>query len=178
MIDAGILRQIAPRAPVTWVEPLNNAMVQFAIDQTGARQAAFLAQCAHESEGFLLTREIWGPTPDQIAYEGKKSLGNTQPGDGHLFLGRGVIQVTGRANYADCSLALYGDSRLLDHPEYLEQQPAAACSAGWFWQAHDLNNRADLGDFYGITKIINPGLLGMIDRLAYWKVAKTALGLT
>lgn len=153
-------------------------MVQFAIDRTGARQAAFLAQCAHESGGFQYVKEIWGPTDAQIRYEGRASLGNVDLGDGKKFLGRGLIQVTGRANYSDCSLALYDDYRLLDTPEFLEQQPAAACSAAWFWRVHGLNDLADAGDFVAITKRINGALTGYDSRLAYWKAAKVALGLT
>lgn len=173
-----MLRVVMPRADPAWVEPLNDAMVAFAIDQTTSRQAAFLAQVAEESGELHFVREIWGPTAAQLAYEGRKDLGNTQPGDGRKFLGRGPIEITGRGNYANCSMALYGDYRLLDNPELLEQKPDGANSSGWFWRVHNLNLLADAGEFDSITRIINGGLTGEETRLAYWKQAKIALGLT
>src|SRR5258706_2482797 len=92
-----------------FVEPLNAAFLQFAIN-TAKRQAAFLPQVSHESNGFLWMREIWGPSPAQRAYEppSRKAmdLGNLQAGDGFRYRGRGLIQITGRANYAACGEAL------------------------------------------------------------------------
>lgn len=88
-----------------WAHPLNAAMQRYGID-TKARQAAFLAQIGHESGRLRYVRELWGPTPAQRRYEGRKDLGNTQPGDGKRFMGRGLIQVTGRANYTTCGQAL------------------------------------------------------------------------
>ncbi len=73
---------------------------------TPARAAAFLAQVGHESGQLRYLREIWGPTPAQVRYEGRADLGNAQPGDGKRFMGRGLIQITGRKNYADCGAAL------------------------------------------------------------------------
>ena len=66
------------------------------------RVAAFIAQIGHESGQLVYAREIWGPTPAQAKYEGRKDLGNTVPGDGFKYRGRGLIQITGRANYAAC----------------------------------------------------------------------------
>ena len=74
---------------------------------TPLRLAAFIAQIAHESGDFKYTREIWGPTKAQIGYEGRLDLGNTVPGDGKRYRGRGLIQITGRSNYVKLSKKLH-----------------------------------------------------------------------
>jgi putative chitinase len=154
-----------------------SAMASYAINTT-ARQAAFLAQIGHESGRLQFVREIWNPAqcPWQAEYEGRKNLGNTTPGDGERYKGRGLIQITGRANYAACSTAIFGyPTKLLNYPEMLEQYPYAAQSAGWFWASRGCNELADAGDFRGITKHINGGLNGYADRLALLKSATDAL---
>jgi len=170
MIDFTQLQAICKSAPearlILFVEPLNTAIEQFAIK----RVPEFIAQVAHESGAFQWLREIWGPTPVQATYEGRADLGNTQPGDGFKFRGRGLIQVTGRANYAACALAL--DLPLLDQPELLERPMVAARSAGWFWQTHKLDA---VDDFKRMTWIINNGLTGMEDRYAYLGRARQTL---
>ena len=153
-----------------FVVPLDEAMTEFCID-TPARQAAFLAQIAHESGCFYYTREI----ASGDAYEGRADLGNTEPGDGRKFRGRGLMQVTGRDAYGQCSMALYGDERLLDTPELLEQYDNACRSACWFWQSRDLNELADAGDFRRITLKINGGLTHYGERQLLWERAKAAL---
>lgn len=95
---------------------------------------------------------------------GRKHLGNTEPGDGWAFRGKGLIQITGRDNTRRCSRALFDDERLLHHPELLLEPEGAAQSAGWFWYNHDLNRKADADDLEGITRVINGGLLGLEDR--------------
>jgi putative chitinase len=181
MITLRQLRKIIPYAGLraaVFVRPLNDAMTEFGID-TPARLAAFLAQIAHESGSLRYVREL----ASGQAYEGRADLGNTQPGDGVLFKGRGLIQITGRANYRACSLALYGDERLLDTPELLEQTVAACRSAAWFWREHDLNKWADAGDFDGASDVINRGRKtakvgdanGYADRLAFYELAKEVL---
>lgn len=177
-MDVGIeaLMGICPRTPervlAEFVVPLNAAMDEFEIN-TGTRQAAFIAQIAHESAGFIHTRELWGPTPVQERYEGRADLGNTEPGDGSRYRGRGLIQITGRANYATCGNAL--DADLVGQPELLEQPELACRSAAWFWNIKDLNRLADAGDFERITKRINGGLNGQADRLAIWARAQDVL---
>lgn len=158
-----------------WLEPITDAMTEFAIN-TPARQAAFLAQIGHESGGLMYTRELWGPTPAQVRYEGRADLGNTHPGDGSKYRGRGFIQITGRANYAAAGKALHLD--LIDHPEILEDPEMVAVSAAWWWKSHGLNELADAGDFHRITRVINGGTNGLADRLARWEKAKNALGVT
>jgi putative chitinase len=168
------LRQIMPNAKLRaaiFIDPLNAAIDEFRIN-TPARQAAFLAQVGHESGQLLYVREL----ASGAAYEGREDLGNTQPGDGVKYRGRGLIQLTGRANYVALMMALNIDC--IEHPEVVEQPVNACRSAGWFWQEHDLNSLADAGDFLGITKKINGGTNGFADRQALYAVAKQVLGAT
>ena len=168
---------------------LNAAMTEFGIN-TPARQASFLAQLAHESGQLVYVRELWGPTPSQLRYERDFTaawpprartdrnqlpfdLGNSQAGDGSRFRGRGLIQVTGRTNYAACGRALGLD--LLAQPTLLEQTVNACRSAGWFWQSRDLNALADAGDQVAVTRRINGGTNGLAERLAYFKKAQKVL---
>lgn len=168
------LRAIMPSAgkrAEIFLASLNAAMEEFGID-TPARQAAFLAQVAHESGSLHYTREL----ASGAAYEGRADLGNTEPGDGVKFRGRGLIQITGRTNMSRCSLALYNDAQhLLDHPEILELPDPACRSAGWFWLAHHLNEPADRGEFERITRVINGGTNGLADRLAFYERAQKVL---
>jgi putative chitinase len=156
-----------------WADPLSAAMALYDIS-TPARQAAFLAQVGHESGRLVYVKELWGPTDAQKRYEGRIDLGNTQTGDGFKYRGRGLIQVTGRANYSMAADAL--NEPLTDHPEVLEQPDIAALSAAWFWNSHGLNQLADTGQFETITRRINGGINGLADRLILWSSAKTAFG--
>lgn len=162
-----------PERASEWAAALTAAMDEFEID-TPERQAAFLAQLAHESGRFKYVRELWGPTPAQVKYEGRVDLGNTFTGDGFRFRGRGLIQITGRDNYRRIGAAL-GMSDILEHPEILEEPANAARSAGWFWKTHGLNDLADQGDFIRITRRINGGVNGLAERQALWESAKAAL---
>lgn len=139
------------------------------------RMAHFLAQVMHESGGFRWLREIWGPTDWQDAYEGRKDLGNTQPGDGKRFMGRGLIQLTGRANYTAFSTAMGEPDKFLKQPELVEASPWAVIAAGWFWDTHDLNALADDDGIRRITRRINGGLNGLEDRVRYLERAKVVL---
>lgn len=126
------LLQILPSARTqvgVFVSALNTAMQHYQI--VGSKRAsAFIAQIGHESGQLRYVREIWGPTAAQRGYEGREDLGNTVPGDGRKYCGRGLIQITGRANYAKCGEALGLD--LISHPELLELPQHAAMSAAWF----------------------------------------------
>lgn len=148
--------------------PLNNAMQKYEIN-TARREAAFLAQIAHESGSLRYVEEI----ASGEAYEGRKDLGNTQPGDGKRFKGRGLIQITGRTNYEDLGHALNYD--FLSNPEDLEKPGAASLSAAWFWYVKGLNRLADIDAFEKITRRVNGGLNGYQDRLAHWERCKKAL---
>ncbi|MGY2185511.1 glycoside hydrolase family 19 protein [Pseudomonas sp. SDO5591_S426] len=174
-ITAQQLLQILPNARTqagVFVPVLNTAMQRYQIVGT-KRVAAFLAQIGHESGQLLYVREIWGPTPAQRRYEGREDLGNTVKGDGSKYRGRGLIQITGRANYAACGEALGVD--LINQPELLELPQHAAMSAAWFWKKKGLNDLADQDQFNSITRRINGGLNGLQDRLEIWARARTVL---
>lgn len=172
MIELETLRAVCLYAKYStlalWVAPVDDAMTEFEINSP-KRAAAFLAQAAHESGEFRYVREL----ASGEAYEGRADLGNTEEGDGVRFRGRGLIQVTGRANYRACGAALGLD--LLSEPDLLEQRPNAARSAGWFWSTHGCNELADEDLFKSITKKINGGMNGWQERQQYWERAKRAL---
>lgn len=166
-----------PARASAWLAPIQSACNEFQIN-TPLRAAAFLAQIGHESMYLMFTREIWGPTPVQALYEPPSSkaaeLGNTEVGDGHLFFGRGLIEITGRRNYTLAAIAL--DLDLLNHPEQLEEPMNAARSAAWFWANHGLNALADQQKLIQITRIINGGLTGLPNRQRLFLAAKKAFG--
>lgn len=162
---------------------LNNWMTFYKID-TFARATAFLAQIGHESGGLIYTEEI----ASGRLYEDRKDLGNVNPGDGVKFKGRGLIQITGRANYNQLDTAFSLEGELLDDPDLLKQPSYAVRSACWYWDNRKLNEVADKPDnwtklylnktrtkFEWITIRINGGLTGYQDRVAYWNRAKKAL---
>lgn len=133
-----------------WVGALRETIAMYDITAPH-RIADFLATMGHESMSFSRAREIWGPTPSQRRYEGRKDLGNVVSGDGKRYMGRGLIQVTGRANYRMVRDQLR--LRFTDVPDF-EAQPAtleeprwAALSAGAFWHRKMLNLLSDRGDF-------------------------------
>ncbi|WP_409289497.1 glycoside hydrolase family 19 protein [Pseudomonas sp. KCJK8927] len=175
------LQQILPNAgrkAGVFVPGLNATMGKYAI-VTRLRMAAFIAQIGHESGQFQFVREL-GSDAYLAKYDTGRlaqRLGNTSEadGDGQLYRGRGLIQVTGRANYEACSEALFGDSRLLNTPELLEQPVYASLSAGWFWHREGLNSLADKGDILAITKRINGGTNGLDDRKAIYRRALEVL---
>ncbi len=171
MITVDQLRQIMPHArtkAILYAEPLSDAMDEFEIN-TPQRMAAFLAQVAHESGELRYVEEI----ASGEAYEGRADLGNSEPGDGRLFKGRGLLQVTGRAGYAACSAALGVD--FVADPQLLSSPGNACRSAAWFWKTHGCNELADADNFRKITLRINGGLTGHENRLAYWELAKSVL---
>ena len=160
--------------------PLDAACAAYGISDNTARLAAFLAQIGHESGALRYVRELWGPTPAQMRYEGRKDLGNTQPGDGERFKGHGLIQTTGRANHAAVRDRLRarlgpGVPDFEANPQMLEEPMWAAWSAADYWGWRKLNALADAGDFEQITRRINGGLNGQADRLARWERAQAAL---
>lgn len=107
------------------------------------------------------------------AYGGRMGNGAESSGDGWRYRGRGLIQVTGRANYRAAGQALGVDME--QSPELLEQPKYAAMSAAWFWQEHGLNELADAGQFEAISRRINGGLNGQAERVALWDTAKRVL---
>jgi putative chitinase len=174
------LKAIAPNANTAFsaelVENINKYAGQYGID-TNNRLAAFMAQAAHETDGFRTLEEY----ASGAKYEGRTDLGNTQKGDGVKFKGRGIFQITGRANYARISQKMFGDDRLLRNPELLEKPEYAAQSAMIYWNEKNLNKLADKGtvtSFNAITKAINGGYNGLEDRKAYYERAKTVFPVT
>ena len=193
------LLQILPQARQVagfFVPALNAAMARFKINSP-VRMAAFIAQVGHESgqltrmvENLNYSAErlqaVWpnrfdaalatqvARKPEQIAnivYGGR--MGNTLPGDGWKYRGRGLIQLTGANNYRAADAALGLD--LVNHPELVEQPETAAMVAGWFWQSNGLNELADSGQFAKITRTINGGMTGQPDRVALRDLAAKVL---
>jgi len=181
-----------------WLAPLEETFAKYDIS-TPIRQACFMGQCAHESGNFktlqenlnysaeglmktwpsrFATKEIadqYARQPAKIAgkvYNGR--LGNTSEEEASMYLGRGLIQLTGRENYANCGTALGID--LIGNPNLLIEPKYAALSAGWFWNKKGLNGLADTSDFETMTKRINGGLIGLEDRKVKIAKALTVLG--
>jgi putative chitinase len=192
-LDANMLRQIAPATRpgnLSMYAPLlTELMPKYGIN-TPKRVTAFLAQLAHESASFNATEEY----ASGQAYEGRKDLGNVNPGDGKRFKGRGLIQITGRFNYAACSKALFGDMTLIKHPEKLKEPKYAVESACWYWRTWGLNEVADNEDtwthttrnpdgtpkhtynkFEWLTKLINGGQNGLTERKIFYARAKQVI---
>jgi putative chitinase len=163
----------------TFLPFLEDSMHEFEINTAG-RQAPFLANVGHESGGLHWLVELWGPTPAQEGYEMRYDLGNVAPGDGFKYRGRGLLQVTGRANYERVGAALGVD--LVANPEQLGEPALASRSAAWFWKTHGCNELADAGEFKKVCKVINCGNAnsphtpnGYAERLALWERAKEVL---
>jgi putative chitinase len=171
-----------------WFEPLQETFEKYQIN-TPKRQACFIGQCMHESGGFkhlkenlnysaraLMntwpsrfpdadTAEKFERQPEKIAnkvYSGR--MGNTEDGDGAKYIGRGLIQLTGKDNYRAFGEAIGED--LVANPQLVEQPRYAALSAGWFWNKRGLNALADAMDIETLTKRINGGSIGIDDRKA------------
>jgi predicted chitinase len=150
---------------------INAALTEGSIN-TCHRKAAFLAQLAHESGQLVYMEEI----ASGDAYEGRLDLGNTQPGDGRRFKGRGPIQLTGRANYRAAGQAL--GLNLEANPQMVATPQVGFRTSVWFWTRHNLNALADAGTldaFRQITRKINGGTNGQADREKYWASAKNVL---
>lgn len=166
------LRRIMPSLPESkarsYLPHLNRAMAEAKIN-TPKRQAAFLAQLAHESAQLRYFEEI----ASGAAYEGRRDLGNTQPGDGRRFKGRGPIQLTGRSNYRSAGRAL--GINLEGNPTRAADPDVGFRVAAWYWSTRNLNTYADAGNFSAITYRINGGYNGASDRLAYYRTALSAL---
>ena len=171
-----------------WFEPLQETFEKYQIN-TPKRQACFLGQTMHESGGYKFLREnlnysakalmaTWPSRfpdmdtaekyerqPEMIAnkvYSGR--MGNTEDGDGAKFIGRGLIQLTGKDNYRAFGEAIGED--LVANPQLVEQPRYAALSAGWFWNKRGLNALADIMDITTLTVRINGGKIGIDDRIA------------
>jgi len=172
-----------------WLEPLNETFAKFEIN-TPARMASFIGQCKHESGNFSHLEEnlnysavrlnqvfpnrfTLAKAQDCVAkgkqaiaegmYGHRADLGNTKDGDGGLFFGRGLIQLTGRANYTSFANAIKNDE-IVNNPSLVATPEFACLSAGWFWSTRKLNDLADKADYDTMTKRINGGTLGLAER--------------
>ena len=189
------LQQIIPKNKYVsyWYTALAQLLPQYEINTT-ERIAAFLAQCAHESGGFVFIKENlnyrwqslrktfpkYFPTdalaqqyekqPEKIAnrvYANRMGNGPEESGDGWRFCGRGLIQVTGRENYSWFAASLQISPE--EASEYMETFEGAAQSACWFWESNNLNQWADCGDIVTLTKRINGGTIGLEDRKKHYE---------
>jgi putative chitinase len=157
---SGIMIDASPARINLFYAALDWKMMESGID-TPLRQAHFLAQLAHESAQLVFTEEV----ASGAAYEGRVDLGNTQPGDGVRFKGRGLIQLTGRKNYT-----AYGSARGANYTtdavaRTIASDPWLAVDVScWFWIEHGLNYAADLDDVMSVTRTINGGYNGLADR--------------
>jgi putative chitinase len=144
---------------------------------TPKRMAHFLAQIAHESGELRYTKELGNRNYFHKYDVGKlkNMLGNLKDGDGYKYRGRGLIQITGRANYQALQKSKEVTEDIMEHPELLEQPRYATKSAMWWWWKHGLNEKADSDSFTVITKTINGGTYGLESRRNYLKRAKAAL---
>lgn len=159
-----IYKEADPKRCDRFLPHLNDTMSEFEIN-TPQRIRMFLAQIGHESGQLRYVQEL----ASGKAYEGRKDLGNTSPGDGVRYKGRGLIQITGKYNYGLLSLGL--GLPLLEKPELLQEDVNACRSAGWFWNKRNLNALADQGKFQEVTKKINGGLNGYADRYKLYQRA-------
>src|ERR1700704_3376327 len=166
------LRQVMPNCPAAkradYLPFIQQAMAEFEITSY-LRETAFLAQLAHESAELRYMEEI----ASGAAYEGRKDLGNTQPGDGKRYKGRGPIQLTGRANYTKYGQLLGLD--LVNNPTVAATKEVGFRIAGEFWKLNGLNELADQQNFRLITKRINGGFNGLDDRIKYYERAKKVM---
>lgn len=152
-----------PKASL-WVDALNPVFDLFSINTT-SRVIDFLTQTGYESGCGRWVRELWGPTMAQLGYEGRADLGNVRPGDGRKYLGRGLIQITGRSNYVAVRNGLGRTMSFVPDfeasPELLELPRWASYSAGWFWRDRGLNELSDTGNQEAMRRRINGGDNGL-----------------
>jgi len=205
MLTLSQLKQLLPKNP--YVEHWHHAIEQLFPDydiNTPKRMAAFIAQCSHESGGFMILKENLNYKPaslrklfskyfptDELAqqycakpnkqaaianriYGGRMGNGDESSGDGYRFCGRGLIQLTGRSNFQSFADSL--EMNINDVPEYLATFEGAAQSACWFWETNKLNQWADAGDILTLTRRINGGTIGLEDRNKHYEHALHVLG--
>ena len=199
------LKQLLPKNPYVehWHKALSQLLPDYEIN-TPQRVAAFIAQCAHESGGFMVLKENLNYKaaslrkifpkyfPDDAIAQRYASMPNKQEaiankvyanrvgngpeesGDGYRYCGRGLIQLTGRQNYTWFAASL--EITPEEATEYLGTFEGAAQSACWFWETNKLNQWADAGDIVTLTKRINGGTIGLEDRIKHYEHALHVLG--
>jgi putative chitinase len=178
-VDGDFIRAVAPRfsgAPAVSQDRIIGAvsgdfaatLASYGIE-TALRIAHFMGQVTHECAGFRTTEEF----ASGAAYEGRRDLGNTQRGDGKRYKGRGLLQLTGRANYREYGTAL--DLPLEEQPELAADPLTSLRIACEYWQRRKINDLADVDDLPGVTRRVNGGLNGLDDRRKYLQKAKSVL---
>lgn len=199
------LKQLLPKNPYVdhWHHALSQLLPEYEIN-TPQRIAAFVAQCAHESGGFMVLKENlnykaatlrkifpkYFPTDAMAAeyaakpnkqeaianlvYANRMGNGGPETGDGYRYCGRGLIQLTGKSNYSWFAASL--GIPVEEAAEYLQTFEGAAQSACWFWETNNLNRFADAGDIKGLTKAINGGFIGLEDRIKHYEHALHVMG--
>lgn len=178
-IDANTMRAIVPTFKgtvgakqteiINTVGPFLVPVLDGYAINTRYRIAHFLAQCAQESAGFRTMEEF----ASGQEYEWRTDLGNNQKGDGRKFKGRGLIQLTGRANYAQIGHNLGLD--LVNHPTWATLPANALKIACEYWKSRNINAAADRDDLLAVTRMVNGGTNGLNDRRAYLVKAKIAV---
>ena len=196
------LKEMIPRNPYVtqWYEAISSILPEYEIN-TPQRVAAFLAQCAHESGGFVFLKEnlnykapslrkvfpkyfqddatasAYANKPEKIAnrvYANRMGNGDESSGDGWRYCGRGLIQLTGKDNYTFFAASL--DIPVEEASEYLQTFEGAVQSACFFWEQNSLNKWADSGDILTLTKRINGGTIGLEDRIKHYEHALHIFG--
>lgn len=184
----------------TWVIPLNAACKHYEITGSLRRMAAFLGHIAHESGnlrhleenlnykdphrinqtfGAIKTdkeAEAYAHNPEGLAnkvYADRAGNGDTASGDGWKYRGRGLIQLTGKANYAAFGQDINVD--VVKNPELVATPQYAALSAAWYWKKHRLNRLADAEMYQAVSKGINKSLASFPEREKKRKWALNAL---
>jgi putative chitinase len=185
------------KEPEFWFNAMNEYLPKFGIT-TAARVAGFIAQGQHESADFTVLQENlnysakglmgifkkyfpdeaianqYAKKPMMIAnrvFGGRMGNGPEASGDGYKFRGRGILQLTGRANYTQCSRDLFGDDTLANDPDLVRTPEYAIITACWFWYKNQLNAICDQGDIVLLSKRINGGTIGLEDRIKHWNDA-------
>lgn len=196
------LKEMIPKNPYIdqWYQALSEILPEYGIN-TPQRVAAFLAQCAHESGGFVFLKEnlnykaaslrkvfpkyfpddataaVYANKPEMIAnrvYANRMGNGDEASGDGFRYCGRGLIQLTGKDNYTFFAASL--DIPVEEASEYLQTFEGAVQSACFFWEQNNLNTWADKGDILTLTKRINGGTIGLEDRIKHYNHALHIFG--
>jgi putative chitinase len=196
------LKEMIPRNPYIdqWYKAISEILPEYEIN-TPKRVAAFLAQCAHESGGFVFLKEnlnykaaslrkvfpkyfpddataaAYANKPEKIAnrvYANRMGNGDENSGDGWRYCGRGLIQLTGKDNYTFFAASI--DVPIQEAAEYLQTFEGAVQSACFFWEQNNLNQWADKGDILTLTKRINGGTIGLEDRIKHYEHALHIFG--
>ncbi|MDP4823374.1 MAG: peptidoglycan-binding protein [Aestuariivirgaceae bacterium] len=178
-IDSSFILNVAPKFSgvkaqaqtriVSAIGPVFAATLDSYAINTALRIAHFMGQVTHECAGFRTTEEF----ASGAAYQGRKDLGNLQPGDGIRYKGRGLIQLTGRHNYKDMGKKL---GLPLENSPQLAGDPVTSLKiACEYWKSRKINEQADKDDLLICTKLVNGGKNGLEDRRLYLQKAKMAL---